>query len=77
MKRYGDKYRDSGAAAYECGPDWIRIRFHHGGTYRYDARHPGLENVVEMQRLAESGSGLNTYINQHVRSDYAAREGET
>ncbi|AOH35795.1 hypothetical protein BGP89_05015 [Luteimonas sp. JM171] len=77
MKRYRGGHGDSGVAAYECGPDWIRIRFHHGGTYRYDARHPGLEHVVEMQRRAESGSGLNTYISQYVRSDYASREGNT
>ena len=77
MKPYCGGRESSGVAAYESGPDWIRIRFHHGGTYRYDARHPGLEHVIEMQRLAEAGSGLNTYINRHVRSDYAAREGDT
>lgn len=77
MKRYRGGHGDSGVSAYECGPDWIRIRFHHGGIYRYDARHPGLEHVIEMQCLAEAGSGLNTYINRHVRSDYASREGNT
>ena len=64
---------DSGIVAYACGPDWIDIRFRHGGTYRYDDRHPGALHVMEMQRLAEAGDGLNTYINQHVRDDYAAR----
>ena len=63
----------SGVAAYESGPDWIAIRFHHGGTYRYDSTQPGAEHVRWMQRLAEAGVGLNTYINQHVREDYAAR----
>ena len=63
----------SGVAAYEDGPGWIHIRFHRGGTYRYDARHPGALHVMEMQRLADSGDGLNTYINQHVRDDYAER----
>lgn len=74
MKRYraGD---DSGVAAYECGPGWIIVRFHHGGTYRYDDRHPGAPAVLEMQRLADAGAGLNTFINQHVRDDYAARLG--
>jgi len=73
MKRYASAAGDSGVAAYECGPDSITIRFHHGGTYRYDGRHPGSEHVIEMQRLAEAGVGLNTYINQYVREDYAAR----
>ncbi len=71
MKRYRSGH-DSGVAAYACGPDWIEVRFHRGGTYRYDARHPGMLHVIEMQRLAEAGDGLNTYINQHVRDDYAA-----
>ncbi|MEN1958140.1 hypothetical protein [Luteimonas changyuni] len=74
MKRYGAA-RDSGVAAYDAGPGWIVIRFHHGGTYRYDDRHPGAEHVLEMQRLADAGDGLNTYINRFVREDYAARLG--
>lgn len=73
MKPYSGGSGDSGVAAYECGPGWILIRFHRGGTYRYDARHPGPEHVLEMQRLAAAGSGLNTYINQYVRDDYASR----
>lgn len=72
MKRYGSA-RDSGVAAYDSGPGWIVIRFHHGGTYRYDDRHPGAGHVLEMQRLADAGDGLNTYINRFVREDYAAR----
>jgi hypothetical protein len=60
-------------AAYACGPGWILVRFRRGGTYRYTAAHPGALHVMEMQRLAEAGDGLNTYINQHVRDDYDAR----
>src|SRR5690606_36838641 len=74
MKPYQGSDGDSGIEAYECGPGWIAVRFRHGGTYRYDARHPGTEHVLEMQRLAEAGDGLNTYINRHVRGDYAGRE---
>ncbi len=64
---------DSGVAAYECGPASITIRFHRGGTYLYNASKPGLRHVLNMQRLAEAGDGLNTYINQHVRDNYAER----
>ena len=64
MKRYRGGDGDSGIAAYACGPGWIEVRFRRGGTYRYDARHPGLAHVLEMQRLAEAGDGLNTYINR-------------
>jgi hypothetical protein len=63
----------SGVAAYEDGPGWIHIRFHRGGTYRYDASRPGARKVREMRRLARAGDGLNTYINQFVRDNYAAR----
>ena len=40
MTRYGGG-RGSGVAAYDWGPGWIAIRFHRGGTYLYDASHPG------------------------------------
>ena len=73
MKPYQGRDGDSGIAAYAYGPGWIDIRFRHGGTYRYDDRHPGAAHVLEMQRLAESGDGLNTYINRFVRDDYADR----
>ncbi|TYT26585.1 hypothetical protein FZO89_10140 [Luteimonas viscosa] len=73
MKPYRDDDGDSGVAAYESGPGWIVVRFHHGGTYRYDDSHPGPLLVMEMQRLADAGAGLNTYINRHVRDDYARR----
>lgn len=73
MNPYRGGGTGSGVAAYEYGPDWILIHFHRGGSYRYDARHPGLEHVLEMQRLADAGSGLNSYINRRVRDDYATR----
>ena len=73
LKPYRTADGDSGVAAYECGPGWIHVRFRRGGTYRYDSGHPGAPHVVEMQRLAEAGDGLNTYINRYVRDDYAKR----
>ena len=75
MQPYGSPGNDSGIVAYACGPHWIDIRFRHGGMYRYDDRHPGALHVMQMQRLAEAGDGLNTYINRYVRDDYAARLG--
>ncbi|HSX58816.1 MAG TPA: hypothetical protein VLF18_01330 [Tahibacter sp.] len=73
MQAYADLERDSGIAAYEVGPGFIVIRFKHGGTYRYDASAPGAKHVRQMQRLARSGRGLNTYINRHVREHFAAK----
>jgi len=62
-----------GRGRVRIGAGRIAIRFHHGGTYLYDATRPGQRDVLAMQALAEAGEGLNTYINQHVRDRYAAR----
>lgn len=34
MQCYRDVEGDSGVAAYETGPDYIRVEFKHGGTYK-------------------------------------------
>ncbi|WP_295930069.1 hypothetical protein [uncultured Xanthomonas sp.] len=73
MHAYGNRSSHAGVVAYDSGPDWIVLRFADGATYRYDRQHPGLLQVMEMQRLAAAGRGLTTYLNQHVRDDYAAR----
>lgn len=73
MQPYTDINGDSGIAAYEIGPRSIKIQFSHGGIYLYDASAPGAAHVAEMQTLAQSGDGLNTYINKHVRKNYAAK----
>jgi hypothetical protein len=73
MHPYRDTGHDSGISAYEIGPGSITIRFVDGGIYLYDASAPGAEHVAAMQGLARSGRGLNTYINKHVRQNYAAK----
>jgi hypothetical protein len=73
MQRYRDINGDSGISAYESGPGWIKIRFRDDGVYLYDDSSPGAAHVARMQALAQSGNGLNTYINKHVRGNYAAR----
>lgn len=66
MKHYLNTDGDSGILAYECGRDWIDIRWA-DGIYRYTAQKVGLTNVREMKRLAATGHDLNTFINQHAR----------
>lgn len=73
MRRYRGADEGSGVEAYESGPGWIRVRFRGGAVYHYDHRHPGAAHVLEMQRLADAGSGLAGYISRYVRGDYAAR----
>jgi hypothetical protein len=73
MHRYDDLDGDSGIAAYEIGDGFVDIAFKEGGIYRYDRDAPGAMHVRRMQRLARAGRGLNTYINQRVRDNYAVK----
>ena len=45
----------------------------HKFRYLYNADRPGPEHVAAMRRLARLGDGLTTYVNQHVRDNYAAK----
>ena len=41
--------------------------------YVYDTEKPGPAHVEAMTRLAQQGTGLTTYVNQHVREGYARK----
>ena len=56
--------------AYNIGPDFIQVMFANGQTYNYTYESAGEDNVEEMKRLAELGSGLNSYILAYVKEDY-------
>lgn len=73
MPRYAHANPDSGIVSYECGPDWIDVRFRSGARYKYTAASAGLHNIEQMQRLAESGKGLSAYISQHAHDAYARK----
>lgn len=71
MERYRNAGGDSGVSAYEIGSDYIIVKF--SGTvrtYRYSYRKAGQNHVENLKRLAQSGSGLNSYINKHVKNLY-------
>jgi hypothetical protein len=70
---YAARAGDAGVRAYVAGHSWIAIEFVDGRRYLYDATRPGLGHVRTMVKLAQQGMGLTTYINQHVRENYAAR----
>lgn len=74
MERYQHLDGDSGVAYYECGLDFIRVRFRNGATYVYDHTRPGILHVERMKELARAGKGLSTYISQYVRASYARKE---
>lgn len=70
MERYANRSSGSGVSAYEIGSDYIRVRFSSGSTYQYSYRKAGQVNVENMKILASAGSGLNSYINSHVKFKY-------
>lgn len=71
MKRYRDRNGDSGIARYEYGPDWIRLEFKTGSAYEYTRESAGAEHIEAMKRLADSGDGLNAYLNRHAHESFS------
>lgn len=66
---------DSGIVRYEYGNDWIIVEFGQGEDrfYRYTNGTAGPRHIEQMKRLADSGTGLNSYINKYVRSRYQSK----
>jgi len=70
MQQYSGDEHDTGVAAYNLDADSITVLFKEGWYYLYDAKKPGIGHVKKMKELAKQGSGLSTYISQHVRENY-------
>ena len=71
LEKYLNINRDSGVSHFEIHTDKIIVKF--TGTMRsyiYSYRKAGVIHVNKMKILARNGSGLNTYINLHVRKLY-------
>lgn len=73
MHPYKNANRDTGVVAYEIGKDNISIKFRDGSVYLYSVDSAGAEAIKQMKTLAKKGTGLTTYINQHVREHYQAK----
>jgi hypothetical protein len=65
MQPYPDRSGNSGVVEFKNRPDFIIVRFRGGDLYVYTAERVGRDHVEEMKRLAVTGIGLSTYINQH------------
>lgn len=70
---YKSAHGDSGVTRYAIGPDYIIVEFKSSDGYRYDYQSPGRRKVETMKKLARTGDGLTTFINQQVRDDYAEK----
>ena len=73
MKRYRNLDGRSGVTAYECGDGFIRVRFVNGDIYEYTDKATGREHIANMQKLAQTGLGLSTYVSRFVHDDYARK----
>lgn len=74
MERYRNLSGDSGVASFEMGPDFIRVQFTDNHVYLYNNAATGEANISRMKALAVQGKGLNTFINQEVKHEYAVKE---
>lgn len=70
MEIYLNTSKKSGVIAYEYGSNYIKVQFSRGGSYIYSYESAGKEHIEKMKQLADSGSGLNTYINKNVKKNY-------
>ena len=73
MKTYRNLDGDSGVSAYEYGVDWIHVQFTTGAIYEYTYESAGSTNIESMKHLADSGRGLNAFINTTVKKLYSRR----
>ncbi len=71
MTKYSNLGRDSGVYSYEIGSDYIKVQFSTGRIYTYTYLSAGRIHIENMKRIAERGTGLNTYINSNVKFKYA------
>ncbi len=72
MTRYRDLNGNSGVVGYEISPGAILVLFSQGRerSYLYTVSSAGSSNIREMQRLANAGCGLNSFINLNVKHNY-------
>lgn len=71
MQKYMNKGGDSGVEEYEIYEDCIKVKFKQNfKLYTYSYVSAGKEAVEIMKKLAESGEGLNEYINRYVKDKY-------
>lgn len=73
MVRYKNLSGRSNVMFYEYGDDFIRVQFGDGSTYLYTNQSAGQPAIDSMKKLADTGTGLNSFIMKHVRKLYASR----
>ena len=75
MASYMNLSGQSNVVAYRCNAGSITVEFA-GGRWRfylYTNSSAGAATISMMQRLAEEGSGLNSFIDHFAKRSYAER----
>jgi hypothetical protein len=73
MQKYANWSGTSGIVGFEATSDSITVQFRDGWKYLYNISSSGSAHITAMQKLAESGSGLNSYISKYVKAQYAKK----
>ncbi|MDH4330648.1 MAG: hypothetical protein OEV93_03800 [Candidatus Moranbacteria bacterium] len=78
MKGYKNLGGNSNVLAYDAGDDYIDVSFRVSSdfgysNYRYTYGSAGKANVEKMKELAQKGQGLQTFINDVVRTKYSKK----
>ena len=71
MKTYDNLGGNSGVVAYDYDSEVIKVQFDDGWIYEYEASTIGAADFQQMISLADSGHGLNSYINRHIRKGFS------
>jgi len=70
---YGNNDHDTGVVAYQPASDSITVKFRENGYYKYTVKSAGMAAIKQMKALAKQGSGLSTFISQHVHDRYESK----
>jgi hypothetical protein len=73
MHKYGNDDHDTGVVAYAADGDSVTVKFREKGYYKYTIRSAGAAAIKKMKSLAKKGSGLSTFISQHVKDGYESK----
>jgi len=73
MELYKNTNGRSAIRKYEAGIDYLIVEFENGSMYKYNMVRPGTKQLNQMIQLARMGTGLDSYIQENVKDNYAVK----
>ena len=64
MDQYANISGKSGVAEFEIGDKYVLVVFTNGNVKSYSEEDYDSDEIEEIKTLAQSGQGLNTFLNQ-------------